>query len=218
VTVTVAKVNAQTPVIKVHPVDGAYMPGETAQALSVEAESPESGTTLSYQWHRMGENDTAWEPISGATTDSYTPPTATAGVVYYYVAVTSFNPNVDGEKDSLPAYSKVATVTVASSGERRPVFALWATDDSLISSMEGNVNISRSLVESFALVVANDLTNLQWSINNVQLPGPRGASHSIVIEAADYPIGSYTLGLYAEKGQGPNAVPYSLNITFVVDN
>jgi uncharacterized repeat protein (TIGR02543 family) len=214
VVVTVARVNARQPVVSVQPQSVAFLPGAAATALTVTASSPDGGT-LSYQWHSRGSAPTdAWEPISSETTTSYTPPTATPGTYYYYVAITNTNTAVDGVTTAI-TNSSVATVKVTTTGSGGLVFEVWAKDDErLISDMPEYLDISRSLGESFTIAAADDLTDLQWSFNNTKIPGARGTDQSITIESANYAIGTYTLGLYAKK----DGVPYSINITFVVDN
>ena len=60
--------------------------GGTAQ-LSVTAANGTGGYT--YQWYNNGSTNSNSEgtSIPGATTSTYTPPTATAGTVYYYVII-----------------------------------------------------------------------------------------------------------------------------------
>ncbi len=60
----------------------------TATALSVTA----SGSGQTFQWYRnTTASNSGGTLISGATTASYTPPTATAGRTYYYCYVTTTN-------------------------------------------------------------------------------------------------------------------------------
>ena len=86
---------------------------ETPFTLAVDAASASllkvtltasSGSGASYQWYRSESNGYAGTAISGATSDSYTPPTAAAGTLYYYVCVT----NASGGF----LRSKIATVEV----------------------------------------------------------------------------------------------------------
>jgi hypothetical protein len=61
----------------------------TATPLTVTAAVSDGGT-LSYQWYSTKANrNTGGDAISGATESSYTPPTDTKGVVYYYIVVTN---------------------------------------------------------------------------------------------------------------------------------
>lgn len=83
VTVTVNSL----PAISSHPATSAQniCINGTSTALSVTA----SGTGISYQWYKnTTASNSGGSPISGATSASYTPPTNTAGVSYYYCKVT----------------------------------------------------------------------------------------------------------------------------------
>jgi hypothetical protein len=217
-TVTVsAPVNAQAPVISVQPQSAAYTVGETAAALSVTAASPDGGT-LSYQWHSAVSGG-SWAAIEGAAEVSYTPSTAAEGAVSYYVRITNTNNGVSGTKTA-PANSATVTITVSPEPETGPgsgafSFTAWVnSDDSLVSDMPDYFDISRGLGERLVLTAAAGLTEIQWSINGVDLAAPRGTSQSFALEAAAYPPGDYTLGLKAKQG----VVPYSLNCTVTVDN
>jgi hypothetical protein len=221
-TVTVgAPGNAQAPVISVQPQSAAYTLGDTPTALSVTAASPDGGT-LSYQWHSAVSGGT-WTAIEGATGASYAPPTATAGTVSYYALVTNTNNGVNGTKTAT-ANSSTATVTVYPVPAGTPGlgvfdFTLWVNnDESLISDMPENFDISRADLDVFTFTAADGLTGIRWSINGADLPASQGTAQSVIIEAVKYPVGYYTLGLYAEKETGGNTVPYSINITFMVVN
>jgi hypothetical protein len=136
------------------------------------------------------------------------------GVIAYYVKVTNTNSGVNGIKTAT-VNSNPATVTVTGDGASGVAFTVWVNGDgSLISDMPELTDISRSFGEKLTIKAADGLTGLRWSINSEDIPGPRGEAQSIVIEANNFPVGYYTLGLYAEKA----GVPYSINITFVVDN
>lgn len=77
--------------------------GASATALSVTA----SGTGLTYQWYSNSSNsNSGGSLISGATSSTYTPSTATGGTLYYYVVVTgngSITSNVSGAVIIKPA-------------------------------------------------------------------------------------------------------------------
>jgi hypothetical protein len=208
--IAVVRVNAAAPVISVHPRSAGYNTGDSAEELIVAAESPDEGT-LSYHWYsRVGNVRT---PITGETTRFYTPSTAVAETVYYYVEVTNTNTaaNIDGNT-STTTRSREAKIMIGR-GTLNLSFKVWVNDDlSLISNMPENLAISKGLQESLVIEAADDLTALQWSINGADLAGPRGAAQSIAIEAANYNVGLYTLGLSAYRG----GIPYSINITFSV--
>ena len=96
-------VNAEIPIIRTGLADGTYKVGVTATALSVEATVSDGGT-LTYQWYK---NEVK---ITGATSESYTPDTTTAGKITYKVVVTNTNNSVNGEKTATAESS--ATVIV----------------------------------------------------------------------------------------------------------
>jgi len=121
-------VNAQTPVISTHPIGTTYNQGATATPLTVAA-SVTDGGTLSYQWYSNATNsNTDGTPISGATANSYTPPTTGSGTTYYYVVVTNTNNDVNGETTA-SATSNVAAITI----EIKPVVAVVPTQSKPLS-------------------------------------------------------------------------------------
>lgn len=74
------------PTITTQPTGASYNKNATPSALSVTA----TGTSLTYQWYSNTTNSTTGaSSISGATSSSYTPSTATAGTKYYYCIVSS---------------------------------------------------------------------------------------------------------------------------------
>jgi hypothetical protein len=123
-TVLETPINAQAPAIGAQPQDATYTLGDEAAALSVTASSPDGGV-LSYQWYNASGSG-GWAAISGATESSYTPPTAAAGAVPYYVRVTNTNNNVNGTKTAA-INSGAAIVTVSSvpvTNARAPVISV----------------------------------------------------------------------------------------------
>jgi BMFP domain-containing protein YqiC len=107
---------------------------------------------------------------------------------------------------------ELATLRALRSGiSGRVTITLGFTDDgSLLGTAPGSLIITRS--ESFAVTAAVDLEDIRWSLNGVDIPAPRGAAPSITIAGAQYPVGSYRLGLAARK----NGVDYSTELTFTV--
>jgi len=81
--------NSSPPVISAKPKDATYAIGATAAALTVTA-SVNDGGAISYQWYSNTTNSVSdATAISGATSPSYTPSTATPGTTWYYVVVTN---------------------------------------------------------------------------------------------------------------------------------
>ena len=84
-----AKVNAVAPTITNNLISADYYTEDTAVALSVLAESTDSGT-ITYQWFsNTTASITGGTAISGETSVTYTPPITTAGTNYYYCVVTN---------------------------------------------------------------------------------------------------------------------------------
>jgi uncharacterized repeat protein (TIGR02543 family) len=80
---------AALPVISLHPLGGTYLHNDQARALTIQANASDGGT-LSYQWYKNTvNNNSGGTAIPGAVNASYTPPTNTAGTVYYYVVVSN---------------------------------------------------------------------------------------------------------------------------------
>ena len=79
---------ASAPIILTQPSSSAQSlnVGASATALSVSA----SGNSLTYQWYSNSSNsNSSGTLISGANNASYTPSTAVAGTLYYYVIISS---------------------------------------------------------------------------------------------------------------------------------
>lgn len=111
------------------------------QSLSVSA----TGTgTLSYQWYRNTSNTntggTAVTDGSGGTTNSYTPPSASEGAVYYYCVVTN---TVSGASKSIA--SNAVAVKVESSSSSGGGGSSGAGSHS--SSSSNNVDKSKTNLE-----------------------------------------------------------------------
>ncbi|GHV69331.1 hypothetical protein FACS1894199_17840 [Bacteroidia bacterium] len=105
-----AIVNAVTPTITAHPQGSSTVNVGGSVSLSVTANAGDGGT-LTYQWYSNTANNTSGSIVSGATSATYSAPTATAGTLYYYVVVTNTNNGVNGTKTATQT-SSVATVTV----------------------------------------------------------------------------------------------------------
>jgi glucuronoarabinoxylan endo-1,4-beta-xylanase len=78
---------AEAPFINVQPGDYQLMIGDTVQ-LGVEA-SVTDGGSLSYQWYSATAVGRSGTPIDGAKSRVFSPPTETAGRIYYYVEVSN---------------------------------------------------------------------------------------------------------------------------------
>jgi len=105
-TITITDVPA--PTISANPVASAeYAQDATAVPLRVTATVPAEGE-ISYQWYFNSENNTTGgTAIYQETNETFTPPTTSPGVTYYYVIVTNTQ---NGHKAERP--STVFTITV----------------------------------------------------------------------------------------------------------
>jgi hypothetical protein len=122
--------NAAPPTFTTHPQSASYGLNETpVAALTVVATSPDGGTISAYQWYwnTTNSNASTTNPISGATTASYTPPVDVVGTRYYFVAVTNTNNNVSGTKTAT-APSNVATIKVNPADAAIPVITSHPQD------------------------------------------------------------------------------------------
>jgi hypothetical protein len=99
-------------------------------------------------------------------------------------------------------------------GKADIVIAAWVDEDgNLITGNQGPVSISKTAEDTVTVTAAAELENIQWSIDTVPIGPPRGTAGSITIEAANYPVGTYILGLLAYK----NGVPYSTTLEVRID-
>jgi len=97
-----------------------YKLGENAEPLVIKAESVDNGT-LSYQWYSNTQrSNTGGTPISGATSDTYSPLTDKMGTIYYYVAITNTN---NGKATTVT--SNIAAVTVLTIKNCTVTFKDW---------------------------------------------------------------------------------------------
>ncbi|MED4353936.1 X2-like carbohydrate binding domain-containing protein [Schinkia azotoformans] len=101
--------NAEAPIINTQPSEQTVNVGSTAN-LTVAASV--SKGNLSYQWYSNSTNNlTGGTAIDGATSATYSTPTATAGTTYYYVVVTNTDNSATGNKTAT-ATSNLVGVTV----------------------------------------------------------------------------------------------------------
>jgi uncharacterized repeat protein (TIGR02543 family) len=107
------KIDAGIPTITGQPDNATYYQNDPPTPLHVTAASTDGGT-LTYQWFSNTDNSNHdGNPITGATSPDYTPPTDASGKTYYYVVVTNTNPSVNG-RDNATAVSDAAVVVVGS--------------------------------------------------------------------------------------------------------
>ncbi len=88
-------IDAETPVISKQPAGGTVHTGDACK-LTVTANVTDGGT-LTYQWYSNTANSTIGGTAVGTNSGSFTPPTANASTLYYFVVVTNTNNSVNGE-------------------------------------------------------------------------------------------------------------------------
>ena len=106
-------INAGQPNITGQPQSQTLFVGDAPINLTVTATSPDGGT-LSFQWQSApGASGGSFTNIVGATSTSFTPNTASAGITRYQVVVTNTIADVSGVVNATATVtSAVATVTV----------------------------------------------------------------------------------------------------------
>ena len=101
---------AGAPTITTQPQDGTYSVGDTADAISVEANVTDGGT-LSYQWYSNTiDSNSGGTRLEGETNSSYTPDISAEGTTYYYCVVTNTLNGTTAETVSATAKIEVTPV------------------------------------------------------------------------------------------------------------
>jgi hypothetical protein len=104
---------------------------------------------------------------------------------------------------SFPATTGLAGLTITA----------WVNeDDTLVTDLPVSTTLSRAAGDTLSVEAAAGLTDIQWSLNETDIPAPAGTAQSISFAAVNYPPGTYNLGLRVKKG----GVPYSLELEFTV--
>ena len=137
ITVTVNPIlNAKAPRITGQPA-GSTVTKTTAVTLTVTADTDDGGT-LSYQWFSSAGNPgnppSGGLAISGATSDSYNPPTASVDTIYYYVIITNkIADNSDGGNKTAISVSDAAKVIVNEAvNAKKPIITTSPADASYV--------------------------------------------------------------------------------------
>jgi uncharacterized repeat protein (TIGR02543 family) len=93
---------------------------------------------------------------------------------------------------------------------------VWTSEDGEILVSNAGTTLSKSGADDKAAGLTAEVTGaysgIQWYLFGVPVSGNRGTAQSITVKAADYPNGSYYLGVTVTKG----GVPYSTDIQFTV--
>jgi len=166
-----------------------------------------SGTNaLTYQWYRnSSDSSSGGTMISGATGLSFTPPTTTAGITYYYmVATNTIRDNADGGTKRVSTPSVVVMVVVL-----QPV---------VFSSVTANntAGTTTSLTLNFSPAI-NGLT-----LENINLTGPAtatslsGSGTSYSLGVTTTAAGTVTVSVTAPSGYRITGSPKTVNVVYPV--
>lgn len=131
-----------SPAFTTNPVSAEYDIGATAAKLKVTATSNGS---VSYQWQSSSDNVT-FTNISGATSNTYTPPTNTAGIKYYRARATAV-----GGSQTKTSTSSSASITVYTSSLPVFVFDLSTIDvtynaGDVAAALNGTATVARGTI------------------------------------------------------------------------
>ena len=171
---TVEKIHAEVPQITAHPQDAVYSEGAAAVALEVVAEVDDGGE-LSYQWYsNIIDSDEGGTEIPGETETTYTPPTDTVGIAYYYVVVTNtIDDNGDGGNKTATAVSDTAAITVD-----EKVNAAVPLIESQPQSAVYTHNVGAIALTVSATTSDGGTLSYQWYRDDVFINGVTGTSYT----------------------------------------
>ncbi len=196
---------------------------DTAAALQVTA----TGTgTLTYQWYSNAANTTAEagrNAIAGATSESFIPPTGTAGTLYYHVVVTGCNAvasttsPVTVNAPTTISTQPITTQTVCQGGAATPL-RITATGAGLtyqwyrntVNSNSGGTAISGATTASYTPPATTTGTLYYYAVANGSCGTAVSSAVSTVIVNASTAISTQPLGAQTVC---QNAVPANLTVT-----
>ena len=139
----------------------------TGTSLAVTAEAPD-GATLSYQWYsNSADSNSRGTLIDEATESTYTPPTDTQGVTWYYCVVTS----TDAQGDTASTTSDTARIEVATSTpDAARIKAATYYDVWVAGTQVSNLNASDVLGDAdTGATVTYDAASKTLMLNNAQI-------------------------------------------------
>ena len=178
-----------TPVITKQPESVQWKAGENAKTLTVEATI--SSGKISYQWHKDGN------PISGATSDSYTPD-KTNGKGSYFVVVSNAN-----DSSKFVTSSKVS-VTIVAEGELLPPV--------INTDLADAVSYDKvSAIKALSITATADGADIYylWYKDGTAIGAPSTTASTYTPTV----FGSYYCALYASKGEKTSQTINSKTIT-----
>ena len=144
--------DAETPSITTQPTDKAVLTDETA---TLTANASVSSGTLDAQWYsNTTDSNTGGVSISGATLFSYTAPTSSAGVTYYYCVFTNTDEYVSGS-NTTTATTNAASVTVSVPVDAEsPTIDTQPVSKSVLVGETANLTVTAS--------VSSGILSYQW--------------------------------------------------------
>lgn len=165
--VDTSKTNAKEPSITTQPAGKSYNKGESATPLSVTATSPDSGT-LTYQWYKDGAE------LSGATNQTYTPQTDTAGEFTYYVKVTNTIPDspLVGTKSATVVSENAVIIVKELVNAAKPV---------ITENLKGNTYKKGETAEPLKVIASvpdGGTLSYQWYKDGAELSGEKNQTYT----------------------------------------
>ena len=210
-----ALINAQTPNITVQP-QGETVTVNGSVALSVTAGVSDSGT-LSYQWYSNNTNsNNGGSAISGETGVSYTPPTGTAGTVYYYVVVTNTLSSATGAKTALIA-SSAAKVTVTEMQIQDTVYHFTTNFGTYTGQSQGLTGVVDANIAAFTGLEVNGQTlhGSNYTTNAGSTIITLHASYLDTLQNGTYNVRAVFMDGYAESSFTVNVHGNTVSVTGV---
>ena len=213
-------INAQSPIIISQSVDATVNLGGNHN-LSVVASSSDGGT-LAYQWFRNTSASNAdGTPITGATTEIYSPPTGIEGTYYYFVEITNIiSDNGDGGIKITTVRSNFITLTV--NVIVNSIINFTQLQDLAPNITGPTIRLAGSLLETNkAITIINpnqyDNGSIKWYFNGNQIIGSTVSGvfgETLILSSSIYnKVGIYFITLEVKK----DGKFYSKVINFTVE-
>ena len=210
-------VNPEVPVISVQPRGAEYITGDSAKSLILSASVSDKGK-LSYQWFSNDKDD--YEdamPLPNETGETYTPPTETTGIMYYYaeVANTLKGKTAIAVSDSAGIVIKIKTYEITLSSlddknfgsveygyEAPQAYSVTITNTGNQPTGDLSVTISGTNADSFIL-----------STSAISSIAPNDDNSFTVAPGVDLAKGDYTAAVTVS---GDNGITAGFNVSFKV--
>jgi hypothetical protein len=199
--------NAGSPTITTQP-QNVTVDTDGSAGLSVVAATNDGGT-LSYRWYSNSTNvNSGGTPIPGAESNTYAPPVATVGVVYYYVEVT----NTIAAGAGIGATTATITSTVAAVTVTPTYKATVSPDSHTFTAATVGYDVQSAQVFTITNTGTGQLTNV-----NVSLGATSDFEISTLLSAATINTGG-TATVSIRPKAGLAVGPYNGTLTVTGDN